>query len=124
MGPDDALLLTRRALLQLIVEQRQYAARSVRFFNRTVLAEHADLAVCISVLDLNAELLAWRRLLVGLREWIEFGEKARLVSGLVVGIRIDITHEIDAFRTIAVLDGKTDTVKRKSVRRITHLLLY
>src|SRR6185369_527468 len=85
--------------------------RRVRFFFAAVFVEHADFTDRIRVFDLNTKLL-FRYRLLALAEGIELREEAALGLGaFVIGIRIDVAHEINAFGAVAVFDCKPDAIE-------------
>src|SRR3990172_3490909 len=110
------------ASLQLIVEEREDLLRRTGRVGLAVLAEHLDLGVVGDALDDHLILHRLRRL-VGPPER-ELVEPPVL---LVVGRRIDVAHEVDALRPVAVLDGEADAVERQAdaapgaVERLGHL---
>src|SRR5689334_2681311 len=101
-------------LLELIVEQRENAARGLGLVLGAVFGQdlHLGAASAVDVLDLDAVLLGLG-LLGAVAPELQTGEPAFLL-GLLVGARVDIAHEVQALRAVLVFDRKADTVEREA----------
>src|SRR5262245_39607070 len=110
--PSEAKRTPRPRLLQLIVEQRENPLGRAARVGRAVLVKHLHLARGCALLDHHAVLLGLRRL-GGAPERELRQESAAGLRAAVVG-RIDVAHEVEALRAVAVLDREADAVEREA----------
>src|SRR3989344_4574608 len=99
--------------LQLIVEQREYAIGRVRLLPRAVLVEHADFRAGTFRLHQDAVLFLALHLRAAAPEF-QLGQPARFLSRLEVGVGINVAHEIQPFRAVAVLDREAHAIQREA----------
>src|SRR5688572_2492248 len=98
----------RSKLPQLLVQQREDAARGLRRLGVAVLVQDVDLA-------LGARLGHLHPVLLGLELGALGGEQACEEAALVLGFRrVGVAHEVQAFLAVAVLDGEADAVEREA----------
>jgi len=100
----------RRPLLQLLLQQGQYAAGGGRLFHFSGGIEHLHLAALLHVLHADLELRILRHRVVAPE--CEPTESAALLGA--VGIRIDVAHVVQTLRAVAILDRETDAVQRQA----------
>src|SRR5687767_1159606 len=104
-------------LLELVVEQRQdllAGARRVRGALRVLHGHLRHARARVGHVDAELRLAALRR--VRLPE-LELVEEPGLILGLLrrdVALGIDVAHEEEALRAVAVLDGEADAVEREA----------
>src|SRR3954471_3015329 len=106
-----------KALLQLLVEEREDAACGLGALRGAVLVQHVHLRfVHVLVgLDLHAVLLRLHfRILV--HDGIEHAREEALLVALRIHLAfgIGVAHEVDAVLPVAVLDREADTVEREA----------
>src|SRR5689334_17975607 len=97
------------ALLQVLDQQRDDSPAGLTGLRRTLRREHRDRAAVALALDGNP-VARQRRRVVALAEAEQAGEEALLGRGRLA--RIDVPDEVQALRTIAVLDGEAGAVER------------
>src|SRR5690349_19345447 len=98
-----------RLLFELLLEQGKNPAGRVRRVGHPFLVEDLHLARVAAVFYEDPVLL---RLGIGGRAPEgELREKAVVL--LVVGLRIDVAHEVEALRAVAVLDGESDAIENE-----------
>src|SRR5688572_11909209 len=99
-------------LSKLFVQQREDSVGRARLIATTFLVEHVDLGAITHVLHDDAILLGRFRRRAAATE--QPREEAAALAAAVVDLRIDVAHEIDAFRAVAILDGEADAVEREA----------
>src|SRR5947207_2977919 len=99
-----------KALFQLLVEEREDAARGLGVLRIAVLAEDVDLALVLVLLYPHAVLLGLHlRVLVHQRL-----PPARLGLRVQLRLRVGVAHVVQAVLPVAVLDGEADAVEREA----------
>src|SRR5712691_8545004 len=100
------------SLFELLLQQGKNPLRRFGGIRIALLVEDLHLARIVAVLYENAVLLR-----LGVRRGTpkrELGEKALVLLSRQRGFGIDVPHEIEAFRSVAVLDGEADAIEHQS----------
>src|SRR4051794_35876703 len=100
--------------LQLIVKQREDAIRGGRTLRRAVLVEHVHFGALAFIFHQHAILLVLVLVAAAVAPELEAREETLVAGALVVDFGIDVAHEVQAFRAVAILDGEADAIEREA----------